>query len=217
MEAKIRAFLQAAYATYQGGNAKPSKALESSLKTLCREIEGIELSPADFPPQKEPVCRHLDSLLTLAESGPGKDLMAPIRALLPDLYWLYRYDVAKYLPAFSENWAHAEIAGPKGLAYCDRLRIGLILQGPNTFYPGHQHPAVEVYYVLAGTADWQQGSGPFTPKPPGSLILHPSGVPHAMRTGDEPILAIFAWHDEIFELAQWCPGALEEAAKNTGG
>ena len=138
--------------------------------------------------------------------------MGAIRALLPDLHWLYRYDVTEFLPEFSENWAHAEIAGPTGLASCDQLRIGLILQGPNTFYPGHHHPAVEVYYVLAGTAHWQQGSGPFVPQPPGNLILHPSGVRHAMRTEDEPLLAIFAWHGEVFVPAQWSPGALEDAA-----
>ena len=217
METKIKAFLQAAYDTYQGGRPEPSKALAKSLGTLCREIEDIELSPANLAPRQEPVCQYLDSLLTLAESGPGKDFAAAIRTLLPDLHWLYRYDVADFLPAFSENWAHAEIIGPKGMAYSDSFRIGLILQGPNTFYPDHQHPAVEVYYVLAGTADWQQGSGPLVPQAPGSLILHPSGVPHVMRTGDEPILAVFAWHGEVFESADWCPGALEAAAKSAEG
>ena len=32
--------------------------------------------------------------------------------------------------------------------------------------------------------------------PPGALVLHPSGVVHAMRTHEEPLLAVYTWTGE---------------------
>jgi hypothetical protein len=55
-------------------------------------------------------------------------------------------------------------------------------------------PAVELYLVLGGTAEWQRGDEPWRRRPPGAFILHPSRIGHAMRTLEEPLLALYAWH-----------------------
>jgi hypothetical protein len=65
---------------------------------------------------------------------------------------------------------------------------------PRTLYPNHFHSAVELYLVLGGRAEWRCGAEPWARRPPGAFILHPSRIGHAMRTLDEPLLALFAWH-----------------------
>ena len=47
--------------------------------------------------------------------------------------------------------------------------------------------------MLAGTADWQHGHGPWQPRAPGTAIHHPPHLPHAMRTSAEPMLAMYLW------------------------
>jgi hypothetical protein len=71
---------------------------------------------------------------------------------------------------------------------------------PRTFYPLHTHPAVELYLVIAGEAQWT------TPDadrivPPGQFVLHRSNEPHAMRTFADPLLALYAWRGDLFAPA----------------
>jgi mannose-6-phosphate isomerase-like protein (cupin superfamily) len=68
----------------------------------------------------------------------------------------------------------------------------MVLQGPGITYPPHVHKAVEVYWVLAGTADWQKGDE-WSTHGPGTVILHDTGVRHATTTRSEPQLLFFAW------------------------
>jgi quercetin dioxygenase-like cupin family protein len=93
--------------------------------------------------------------------------------------------------------AFAEIVGPDGFLDSEKIRIGLTLIAPDTHYPLHAHPALELYLVVAGTAAWQLGREPARPQPPGSLILHPSNAPHGMETGGEPLLAIYSWRGDL--------------------
>jgi hypothetical protein len=116
------------------------------------------------------------------------------RPFAAGLGWRHWYQVDHKLPDFSQNYAHAEIVGPPGPVPCQDMRCGFILMAPHTLYPSHAHSAVELYLVLGGTAEWQRGAEPWLRRPPGAFILHASRIGHAMRTADEPLLALFAWH-----------------------
>jgi len=50
-----------------------------------------------------------------------------------------------------------------------------------------------VYVTLAGSAWWRRDEGAFATQPPGAVIHHPSGMPHAMRTTVAPMLALYVW------------------------
>lgn len=67
---------------------------------------------------------------------------------------------------------------------------------PETIYPAHAHPAVELYHVVSGTALWTAGDI-LRRRVPGDFILHPSGVRHATRTQAQPLLAIYTWTGEV--------------------
>ncbi|MGI9607787.1 MAG: dimethylsulfonioproprionate lyase family protein [Acidimicrobiales bacterium] len=79
----------------------------------------------------------------------------------------------------------------------EQASIYLTVQAPRLLYPSHVHKAPELYRVLAGTADWQMGSRPFSPEPPGTWIVHPSGTRHAMRTKAEPLVSMAIWTADL--------------------
>jgi hypothetical protein len=155
------------------------------------------------PPQAQPVCRFLDHALDAAQAGPGADVARALRPLAPLLHWELTYAAQPELAAFLENYAYADLLGPRGLAPSSQLTVGLLLLGPHTFYPRHDHPATEVYYVMSGTSSWQQGERPWASQPPGSLIFHRSHEPHAMATAGEPLLGLYLWRGALDVPAAW--------------
>ena len=123
-------------------------------------------------------------------------LAAALARVMPDLRWRQTYSKAQVGARFLANYAWTEVLGPAAPIRSARLSGGLLLLGPETHYPGHRHPAEEIYLPLAGTAEWQRGREPWTARPPGSAVLHESGVIHAMRTAREPLLALYLWRGE---------------------
>jgi hypothetical protein len=51
--------------------------------------------------------------------------------------------------------------------------------------------------TLAGAAAGQVGDARAAIRPPGSVIVHQSGAPHAMTTGAESMLALFTWRGDL--------------------
>jgi quercetin dioxygenase-like cupin family protein len=70
------------------------------------------------------------------------------------------------------------------------VALGVLLLGSHTHYPLHAHPAVEVYVTLTPDGEWWREDGPWRREPAGTAIHHASGVPHATRTGETPLLAV---------------------------
>jgi hypothetical protein len=53
--------------------------------------------------------------------------------------------------------------------------------------------AEEVYIPLTGQTHWQQGNQGWTLHPLGQPIFHAPWVPHAIKTGAPPLLALYLW------------------------
>ena len=98
---------------------------------------------------------------------------------------------------FLENSGSAVLAGPGGLVPSEALALGILLLGPGTHYPSHNHPAVEIYVVLSGEAEWQKGREAWRREPPGTVIRHDSMVTHAARALAEPLLAAYVWRGDL--------------------
>jgi quercetin dioxygenase-like cupin family protein len=124
--------------------------------------------------------------------------------MLPRLAWVqnpnYRSDNTP--PALLTNYGYAEIVGRQGLILDDAFALGLLLLGPHTEYPPHHHPAEEIYATLAGRVVWWQSGQPWVMRPPDTLVYHPSGVAHAMRTVDDPALLLYIWWGEVQTAAR---------------
>jgi Dimethlysulfonioproprionate lyase len=157
-------------------------------------VRALDLSAARPQPRRLPVCRFWDPLV----AGEGA-LLAPLAKLGPALRWVQNpnYVAAPPSPDFLAGYGYAVLAGPGGLVASDALALGVLLLGPGLHYPSHNHPAVEIYVVLAGEAEWQKGEEPWRREPPGRVIQHDSMVSHAMRALDEPLLATYLWRGDL--------------------
>jgi hypothetical protein len=126
----------------------------------------------------------------------GKDFVKALCGSAASLAWRQTYSVAEVGAHFLRNYGWAEILSPRARPTATpQISCGVLVLGPDTFYPPHRHEAEEIYLPLAGTAEWRQGDddASWRRRSPGTLIHHSSEEPHAMRTGDEPLLAMYLW------------------------
>ena len=139
-----------------------------------------------------PVLQWLPRLAGAADVRDAQLIAALCRAA-PLLEWRQTYTAKEVGVEFLQNYAWCEILGPKARQPSLRIACGFLLLGPDTLYPRHRHAAEEIYLPLSGTAHWQQGDGNWRRRAPGALIHHLSEEPHAMRTADAPLLALYLW------------------------
>ena len=187
--------------------------VSSTLRTFIDRL--VPLLPGDFAPAvgavdtsaarpgpgvtNLPVLRYWPALC-----AAGGILMGPISAMAKDLRWVQNpnYVANPPDPAFLANYGYAVLAGPGGLVETDKLALGILLLGPNTHYPGHRHPAVEIYIVAAGRAEWRKDAEPWRIEPPEAVIRHDSMMLHATRTMAEPLLAVYIWQGDLKTYAR---------------
>jgi mannose-6-phosphate isomerase-like protein (cupin superfamily) len=177
----------------RGLSADEAGAEALRISALLDELPLLSLpsSSGVFTRNQHPATRHLDDALAAA-SGSTAELLSVIRPVAHDLPWRYSYEQREDAPLLGENIAYAEIVGPdapyRSMIFC----LGLTLIAPESLYPLHRHPAVELYFVLSGTASWSLNNRN-RDLPPGEFVLHPSLATHAMRTRHEPLLAAYTW------------------------
>ncbi len=180
------------YAPLEGDLAQEVKAVQALLDGV------LELGDMSRP-SAHGVTDHLDATLALVDQQESL-LGAALRPLAPYLPWRYSYEPRDDAAGLENNMAWAELIGPIAPRVSRKVCFGLTLIGPHTTYPLHHHPAVEVYSVVVGNATWTL-EGQSTIHPPGTVILHPRNALHAMKTHDEPLLAIYSWTGDIDTLS----------------
>jgi hypothetical protein len=148
--------------------------------------------PGPQDPVSLPVLRWLPALAAQAPAS-ARPVLDALQALAPHLTWRQTYTSEESDEAFLSNYGWTELVGAKGLFHDPTVSTGFLLLGADTFYPPHSHPAIERYLPISGVADWYDEDQGWRPVAPLNLILHRSGVRHAMRTGGEPLLAYFHW------------------------
>jgi quercetin dioxygenase-like cupin family protein len=138
-----------------------------------------------------------------AQAGTPRSSRALLAALGPLLVWTRNPNYRRRPdPRFLGNYGYGVVLGPTGrlarpLIPDPAAALGLLVLGPGLEYRRHRHPAEEIYIPLAGTAWWQRGDEPWRRVAPGTAIHHPPGLPHATRTGGEPLVALYIWQGEI--------------------
>jgi len=175
-----------------------------SLRQILWALDGLgELRPAALR-EPEVVRRHLGGCRALARDALAAQLVAALVAEPETVAWRFSavYDAEPAMADFLTRYAVAVFFGPDRFGgrcpySSDRATVGVSLQAPDTHYPAHAHAAVEVYFILAGGVDWQQGDRVWRRKVSGDFVLHRAHEPHAMRTGGEPLLALFTWVSDL--------------------
>jgi quercetin dioxygenase-like cupin family protein len=188
---------------------------EEIRKETARVLSLLEHLPSlseDFNESRHPVVAHVDEALTSAEHAYS-DFTAAIRPAIRYLPWKYNYAPRKDKPSLGSTIGFAEIIGPEAPLRSDKVCLGLTLIAPDTLYPLHHHPAVELYYVIGGNAVWTK-KGIARLVPPGEYVLHESNVIHSMETGSEALLALYAWTgDDVITISVYDDIAAEEKEK----
>lgn len=145
-------------------------------------------------PHRLPVLRHLPQAIGETMLFDA-DIAAAIAALEDHFNWRQSaaYTDERLGQGFCDNYGWTEIVGPHGFFPGDDFLLGLLILGPDRHYTDHYHPAPELYWPLTGGTAWRQGTGTFEINPAGAAIWHPSMVPHATRTREAPLLAVWSW------------------------
>jgi quercetin dioxygenase-like cupin family protein len=184
---------------------RETPAIAAELQNLLGLLDTVDFSRADerhLRPSGHPV---ISQLRQTAPQNSDAPTAAILRAFLPHLDvlpWRYSYTPRPDAPDIGERMAWAELVGPIAPFQSTRVCLGLTAIGPRLLYPRHHHPAVETYLVVSGTAAWT-AAGSTLRHPPGTLILHPANLVHAMEAGDEPLLAAYAWSGEVETLSAY--------------
>jgi quercetin dioxygenase-like cupin family protein len=193
VQPEARRLAEKLVALFAGGDAT-----EPAIRIEADRVVGLlrALPPMRAPLSRSehPIVRHLSPALDAAPPA-ARDAVAAIGDLGRELPWRYSYAPRADAPDLGDRVAFAELVGPDAPFRSGTVCLGLTLIAPHTLYPAHRHPAIELYFVLSGTATWTAG-GLETLAPPGTLVLHPSGVSHAMTTRAEPLLAVYTWSGE---------------------
>lgn len=102
------------------------------------------------------------------------------------------------LPAAVANKIEvAEVVGPEAVLLNRQIRFGLLLQQHDHIYPEHHHAAEELYFILAGLADWAAENVEPRTLGAGNFVHHKPWQSHTMSTASEPMLALWGWTGQI--------------------
>jgi quercetin dioxygenase-like cupin family protein len=155
------------------------------------------------------VARFVTKAVALGHDGPLAEVADGFARIEPQSDWLQNPNYTREAmgPDFVDRYGYVELVGPGRPAASRDLLVGLLLLGPGTHYPDHAHPAEEAYHVVAGRAEWWREGEGWRLRPAGALIHHPPMVRHAMRTSDEPLLALYCWAGKVEVAAQITRGA----------
>lgn len=142
-------------------------------------------------PTTQPACNYLEGAIAGAERGPADvaRVATAFRALVPNLHWRLK-SIAD--PTFATGHANTTLLGPypEALERRDDVWVGVSLMAPGITYPDHNHPPEEVYLALS-RGYWRQQAHAWHEPGVGGIVYNPPGITHAMRSGDEPFLAIW--------------------------
>lgn len=139
----------------------------------------------------------------LMESDP--DLTTTAYAAIRDAFiaagavaqWRLTYQGSRLGADFMDRFGCYCLIGEGGPFTCDGLAAYVVYMPAGLYYPFHQHPAEEIYFILAGEAEFLMEGHPPRRLGPGDHVFHPSGRAHATRTHDRPFMALVLWRGDL--------------------
>ncbi|PST19106.1 transcriptional regulator [Rhizobium sp. JAB6] len=128
-----------------------------------------------------------------AASGAEGALLDGLYRSADLLHWAQTYGVTDFGSDFLQRYGWVELFGTRGHFASEEMAGGFLLLGPDVHYPDHHHEAEEIYIPLTDGSLWSKDAQPFLPRWSGEIIHHPSNIRHAMRTEDQPLVALYLW------------------------
>jgi len=150
--------------------------------------------------KKEPHYIHPATLFA-EDKSLNTDKFAPVRdamiALKDDALWRETYKDTNIGEDFLNRFGCYELFGWEGHFHCRSTRGFIVYSDNGLYYPWHHHPAEEMYFILAGEAEFAtEGNAPKMLKP-GDAVFHAENQPHNMQTREKGVLAWVQWRGEM--------------------
>ncbi len=177
---------------------------DGDLAPFIKALRDVTLvaTNCDMEDLTHPLLTQMDDALNAAQ-GP-QELVESVAALSPAAGWYQVYTGDGINAAMADFMLAKQVVGPKGLIASDSIRAGVFLLAPNFEYLMHDHAALEIYYVHSGTIDIQNGTDSASRRlGPGQYSITPSEMPHALQTGDAPVLLLFVWTGNVTAPIWW--------------
>ena len=118
-------------------------------------------------------------------------------ALKDHAFWRETYKDTNIGDAFLNRFGCYELFGLEGHFDCRKTRGFMVYSTGDLYYPWHHHPAEEMYFILAGEAEFAtEGNTPKMLKP-GDHVFHAENQPHNMQTYEKGVLAWVQWRGDL--------------------
>ena len=195
-----RNFTETVIRFYTSESARPDQTDDAfeAYKVQILKALGKDLPPN---PEHHPALKPASQMLSSAAAGycqNTEQFKSAIEKLADQFKWQTNsHYEGVFPPSFFDSECFTEIIGPAGILLHKNIQVGLLVMAPDTDYPAHHHAATEWYHILSGNALWQQGGDDFIQRQAGSAIFHQNFEPHAMRTQNKALLALFSWAGDI--------------------
>ena len=115
----------------------------------------------------------------------------------PQAQWRETYKNTMIGDDFMDRFACYCLIGQGGPWISDQMAGFVVYMPPGLHYTWHHHPAEELYYVLAGQAEFLREGADSKVLHTGDSSFHASNQPHAMETHDHPVMAYVIWRNHL--------------------
>ena len=113
------------------------------------------------------------------------------------MIWQETYKGTKIGEDFLNMFGCYEIIGIDAPFASNKMRSFVVYQPPNVYYPWHQHPAEEIYIMLAGDCLWKRGADIYRSLTANERSHHPSYLPHANKTQSNAFMSVYVWIGDL--------------------
>lgn len=135
-----------------------------------------------------------DSSLDTKEFSELRDALIAVKDVAQ---WRETYKDTNIGEDFLNRFGCYELFGWEGHFHCQKTRGFIVYSPGGLYYPWHHHPAEEIYFILAGEAQFAtEGNAPKMLKP-GDTVFHAENQSHNMQTQEKGVLAWVQWRGDM--------------------
>ena len=170
-------------------------AASPALSTFCSLPETVDRQ--EVTPHHIPAATLMKADGDLTATASTEALRDAFIAASDIAQWRETYKGTRIGADFMERFGCYCLIGGGGPFSAPDMGAYVVYMPPGLYYPYHHHPAEEIYYILAGEAEFMMESEQPKTLGPGEHVFHPSNRPHATQTHDRPFMALVLWRGDM--------------------
>ncbi len=158
-----------------------------------------DLTPQEVTPHHTPAADLFQADQELTGS-PNDGFRHALITATPLAQWQVLYKDTGIGQDFLDRFGFLCLIGDGGGFHSPTMGAWILYMPANLHYTWHHHIAEEAYLVVAGSARFFRHGKPDVTLSAGQTIQHDRNQPHAMETGDSPVLCYITWRNGFDHL-----------------